>query len=107
MAAHNNAMHHFGLIVLFALILAPKAGQAQATPDGSFAKPFIVHSDLEHDRLPVGAFFRDERDFGHDMLKQKIWPLGAVHHPAPEVRRATPVEVPRAMPVEVRRAIQP
>jgi hypothetical protein len=74
------------------------AGQAQSTPDGSIAKPFIVHTDIEHDRLPVGAFFRDERPFGHEMLKQKVWPLGAVNKPAPEVRRATPVEVRRAIP---------
>jgi hypothetical protein len=80
---------------------------------GKLADPIIVRTEADHDRLPVGTYFRDERPFGESMLKQKVWPRDAWTRPAtapPEVRRPELVPVRRASLVkrpepEVRKAM--
>jgi hypothetical protein len=92
------------------LVARPCFADGAARPGaGTLADPIIVRTEDEHDRLPVGAYFLDQRPFGEGMLKQRVWPRDAWTRPSPWPVSAEPLEVRRAIPVrrpesEVRRA---
>jgi hypothetical protein len=99
-------------ILLLLLMMVPTLcfadGPAPAGA-GTLADPIIVRTEDEHNRLPVGAYFLDQRPFGEGMLKQRVWPRDAWTRPSPWPVSAEPLEVRRAIPVrrpesEVRRA---
>jgi hypothetical protein len=79
----------------------PIVGRALAG-SGALADPIIVRTEADHDRLPVGTYFRDQRPFGQSMLKQKVWPRDAWARPATTHLATAPPEVRRAELIPVR-----